>query len=73
MTPASIIMKERNSMGILVDIILTAAIGGYAGYLVYRMVSSMKAGKGNPYGGCGGDCGGCTGGCSSCHSPKQSS
>ena len=49
-------------MGILVDIILTAAIGGYAIYLIWHILSSMKAGKGNPYG-CGGDCGKCGGSC----------
>lgn len=69
-------------MGILVDIILIAVIGGYAGYLIWHILSSMKAGKGNPYG-CSGDCSSCSGGCSSggcsscggsCHtkaSPKQ--
>ena len=50
-------------MGILVDVILIAAIGGYAGYLIWHILSSMKAGKGNPYG-CSGDCGKCGGGCS---------
>lgn len=50
-------------MGILVDIILTAAIVGYAFYLIQKIVRSMKAGKGNPYG-CSGDCGSCGGGCS---------
>lgn len=50
-------------MGIFVDVILIAAIGGYAGYLIWHILSSMKAGKGNPYG-CSGDCGKCGGGCS---------
>lgn len=63
-------IKERFQMGVLIDIILIAAIGGYAGYLILRIVSSMKAGKGNPYGGCGGDCGSCGGGCN-CGSGKM--
>ena len=56
-------------MGILVDVILIAAIGGYAGYLIWHILSSMKAGKGNPYG-CSGDCGKCGGGCS-CSCSRQ--
>lgn len=53
--------REVTDMGILVDIILIAAIGGYAFYLIHKIVSSMKAGKGNPYG-CG-DCHKCSSGC----------
>lgn len=56
-------------MGIVTDIIVIALVGGYAGYLIWHIISSMKAGKGNPYG-CGGDCAGCHGGCS-CHSASK--
>lgn len=52
-------------MGMLVNIIVIALVGGYAAHLIIKIVSSMKAGKGNPYG-CSGDCSGCSGSCS-CH------
>lgn len=59
-------------MGLLVDIILIAAIAGYAGYLIWHIFSSMKAGRGNPYG-CGGDCASCGGGCGNCHTAQKAS
>lgn len=49
-------------MGILADIVVIGLIGGYVFYLVRKIVRSMKAGKGNPYG-CSGDCGKCGKGC----------
>lgn len=51
-------------MGLVIDVLLIGAIGGYAAHLIWNMVSSMKAGKGNPYG-C--NCGSCQGSCGKCH------
>lgn len=61
--PSALMGSERNSdMGMLVNIIVIALVGGYAAHLIIKIVSSMKAGKGNPYG-CTGDCSRCGSGC----------
>ncbi len=52
-------------MGMAVSIVLAVLVFGYAGWILYRVLSGIFSGKGNPYG-CSGDCSKC-GGCVSAH------
>lgn len=54
----------------IANVVIVAAILGYSGYIVYRVIHGKVSGKGNPFS-CTGECASCGAACRSARSGEE--